>query len=47
MWSILIKLPGLNNEEIGREFINLIDEGFEHHALFRQTQNSLIPPVQT
>jgi transposase len=35
----LIKLPGLNNEEIGRQFINLIDEGFEHHALFRQTQN--------
>lgn len=35
----LIKLPDLNNEEIGREFINLIDEGSEHHALFRQTQN--------
>ncbi len=35
----LIKLPGLNNQEIGTTFINLIDEGFKNYALFQQTQN--------
>jgi transposase len=35
----LIKLPGLNNLEIGTEFINLIDEGFKNYALYQQTQN--------
>ncbi len=37
----LIKLPGLNNQEIGLKFINLIDEAFENYALFQQTQNLL------
>lgn len=35
----LIKLPGLNNQEIGTKFIDLIDEGFQNYALFQQTQN--------
>ncbi|BAZ29660.1 transposase IS66 (plasmid) [Cylindrospermum sp. NIES-4074] len=35
----LIKLPGLNNQEIGAKFINLIDEAFKNYALFQQTQN--------
>ena len=35
----LIKLPGLNNQEIGAKFISLIDEGFKNYALFQQTQN--------
>jgi transposase len=37
----LIKLPGLNNQEIGLKFINLIDEAFKNYALFQQTQNLL------
>jgi transposase len=37
----LIKLPGLNNQDIGEKFINLIDEAFKNHALFQQTQNIL------
>lgn len=35
----LIKLPGLNNQEIGLTFVSLIDEGFKNYALFQQTQN--------
>lgn len=35
----LIKLPGLNNQEIGSTFVSLIDEGFQNYALFQQTQN--------
>lgn len=35
----LIKLPGLNNQEIGTKFISLIDEGFKNYALFQQSQN--------
>ncbi|MBK1989686.1 transposase [Sphaerospermopsis aphanizomenoides BCCUSP55] len=35
----LIKLPGLNNKEIGTKFISLIDEGFQNYALFQQHQN--------
>lgn len=35
----LIKIPGLNNQEIGTKFLNLIDEGFKNYALFQQTQN--------
>lgn len=35
----LIKLPGLNNQEIGTIFVNLIDEGFKNYALFQQSQN--------
>ena len=37
----LIKLPGLNNQEIGGSFVNLIDEAFKNYALFQQTQNIL------
>lgn len=37
----LIKLPGLNNKEIGGSFVNLIDEAFKNYALFQQTQNLL------
>ncbi|WYL97252.1 MAG: IS66 family transposase [Gloeotrichia echinulata IR180] len=37
----LIKLPGLNNQDIGEKFIKLIDEAFKNHALFQQTQNIL------
>lgn len=39
--SALIKLPGLNNQEIGGSFVNLIDEAFKNYALFQQTQNIL------
>ena len=39
--SALIKLPGLNNQEIGKSFVNLIDEAFKNYALFQQTQNIL------
>jgi hypothetical protein len=39
--SALIKLPGLNNQDIGEKFIKLIDEAFKNHALFQQTQNIL------
>ncbi len=39
--SALIKLPGLNNLDIGEKFINLIDEAFKNYALFQQTQNLL------
>lgn len=35
----LIKLPGLNNQEIGTIFISLIDEGFKNYAVFQQNQN--------
>lgn len=35
----LIQLPGLNNQEIGTIFVNLIDEGFKNYALFQQTHN--------
>ncbi len=35
--SALIKLPGLNNQEIGGSFVNLIDEAFKNYALFQQT----------
>lgn len=35
----LIKIPGLNNQEIGTKFIDLIDEGFKNYALFQQTHN--------
>lgn len=35
----LIKLPGLNNQDIGSKFINLIDEAFKKYALFQQTKN--------
>jgi len=37
----LIKLPGLNNQEIGEKFVNLIDEAFQNYALFQQTQDIL------
>ena len=37
----LIKLPGLNNQEIGDKFVNLMDEAFKNYALFQQTQNIL------
>jgi transposase len=30
----LIKLPGLNNQEIGAFFISLVDEAFKNYALF-------------
>ncbi len=39
--SALIKLPGLNNQEIGEKFVNLMDEAFKNYALFQQTQNIL------
>lgn len=35
----LIKLPGLNNQEIGDNFVKLIDEAFKNYANFQQTQN--------
>ena len=35
----LIKLPGLNNQDIGTKFISLIDEAFKNYALFQQNQN--------
>ena len=34
----LIKIPGLNHQAIGTQFIDL-DEGFKNYALFQQTQN--------
>ncbi|MHC5719513.1 MAG: IS66 family transposase, partial [Nostoc sp.] len=37
----LIKLPGLNNQEIGEKFVNLIDEAFQNYTLFQQTQDIL------
>jgi transposase len=37
----LIKLPGLNNQDIGTKFIKLIDEAFKNYALFQQSQNIL------
>lgn len=37
----LIQLPGLNNLEIGKVFVELIDEGFKNYALFQQNQNVL------
>ena len=36
----LIKLPGLNNQEIGAWFISLLDEAFKNYALCQQNQNS-------
>ena len=30
----LIKIPALNHQAIGTEFIDLIDEGFKNYALF-------------
>ncbi|BAY49398.1 transposase IS66 [Scytonema sp. HK-05] len=35
-----LKLPGLNNQEIGDNFVKLIDEAFKNYANFQQTQNS-------
>jgi transposase len=35
----LIKLTGLNNQEIGGKFIKLIDEAFKNYSLFQQNQN--------
>ncbi len=37
----LIKLPGLNNLEIGKVFVALIDEGFKNYANFQQNQDVL------
>jgi transposase len=37
----LIKLPGLNNLEIGKVFVALIDEGFKNYSLFQQNQDVL------
>jgi transposase len=37
----LVKLPGLNNQEIGKDFIKLIDEAFENYSLFQQSQDIL------
>lgn len=37
----LIKLPGLNNQDIGEKFVKLMDEAFKNYALFQQTQNIL------
>jgi len=37
----LIKLPGLNNQEIGEKFVKLIDEAFKNYGLFQQNQNIL------
>jgi transposase len=34
----LAKLPGLNHLEIGKVFVELIDEGFKNYALFQQNQ---------
>jgi transposase len=36
----LLKLPGLNNQEIETFFISLVDETFKNYALFQQNQNS-------
>jgi transposase len=36
----LIKLPGLNNQEIGALFISLVDEAFKNYALLQHNQNS-------
>jgi transposase len=37
----LIKLPGLNNLEIGNKFVNLIDQAFKNYGLFQKSQNIL------
>lgn len=37
----LIKIPGLNNLEIGKVFVELIDEGFKNYAKFQQNQDVL------
>lgn len=34
----LIKLPGLNNQEIGNHFIKLINEAFKNYGLWQQNQ---------
>lgn len=36
-FQALIQQPGLYNRQIGAVFKRLIDEAFEHHALFRQS----------
>jgi transposase len=37
----LTKLPGLNNQEIGKNFVNLIDEAFKNYSQFQQNQDIL------
>lgn len=35
----LIQLPGANNQEIGKAFKDLIDEGFHHYGIWQQNQD--------
>ncbi|BAY49400.1 transposase IS66 [Scytonema sp. HK-05] len=37
----LIKLPGLNNREIGEAFVSLIDEAFKNYRLFQVSFDNL------
>ncbi len=37
----LIKLPGLNNQEIGETFVSLIDEAFKNYRLFQESEDYL------
>lgn len=37
----LIKLPGLNNREIGETFVSLIDEAFKNYRLLQESKDGL------
>lgn len=37
----LMKLPGLNNREIGETFVNLIDEAFKNYRLLQESKERL------
>jgi transposase len=37
----LVKLPGLNNQEIGENFVSLIDEAFKNYRVWQESQDNL------
>ena len=37
----LIKLPGVNNREIGETFVSLIDEAFKNYRVLQESQDNL------
>lgn len=37
-----MQLPGANNQEIGKAFKDLIDQGFHHYRIWQQNQDSHI-----
>lgn len=36
----LVKLPGLNNQEIGENFVSLIDEAFKNYRVWQESQDN-------